>query len=150
MLASVVGAACGDLTAGGSNETLAPLVPDRTGPPVTQVAAVGPDGNPVVNTQGSTTTLPREQAPAELAADDTDALSVAARFLAAAASGDQATAAALEVAGRSPTVFDWAQRGVRRVHPGRRRPGVGRADVRRPGRPDDRLFVVADRDAADA
>ena len=62
-------------------------MPDRTGPPVTQVAAIGPDGNPVVNTQGSTTTLPREQAPAELAADDTDAVSVAARFLGAAASG---------------------------------------------------------------
>ena len=83
-------------------------MPDRPGPPVTQVAAVGPDGNVVVNTQGSTTTLPREQAPAELSADDTDALSVAARFLAAASSGDQATAATLEVAGRSPTVFEWA------------------------------------------
>ncbi|MDF2731922.1 MAG: hypothetical protein K0S92_552, partial [Desertimonas sp.] len=105
---TLIGAACGDLTASGSNETLAPLVPDRPGPPVTQVAAVGPDGNVVVNTQGSTTTLPREQAPAELSADDTDALSVAARFLAAASSGDQATAATLEVAGRSPTVFEWA------------------------------------------
>jgi hypothetical protein len=107
-LSTVVGAACADLTASGSNDTLAPLVPDRSGPPVTQVAAVGPDGNPVVNTQGSTTTLPRQQVPAEPVADDSNAVSVAARFLGAAASGDEATAAPLEVAGRSPTVFEWA------------------------------------------
>jgi hypothetical protein len=106
-IASIVGAACADLTASGTDDTLAPLVPDRSGPPITQ-GAVGPDGRPVVNTQGSTTTLPREQAPAELSADDTDALSVAARFLAAAASGDDASAAALEVPGRSPTVTEWA------------------------------------------
>jgi hypothetical protein len=106
--ALVVAAGCADLTAGGSNETLAPLNPDRTGPPITQVAAVGPDGVPVVNTQGSTTTLPRGQGPAEIAADDTNAVSVAARFLDAAASGDPATATPLEAAGRSPTVFDWA------------------------------------------
>jgi hypothetical protein len=106
--AAIVAAGCGDLTAGGANETLAPLVPDRTGPPITQVAAVGPDGNTVLNTQGSTTTLPREQSPAEIAVDDSDAVSVAARFLAAAAAGDQATAAPLEVSGRSPTVFEWA------------------------------------------
>jgi uncharacterized protein YraI len=108
-VASVVGAACADLTASGTNETLVPLVPDRSGPPITQVPTIGPDGQPVVNTQGSTTTLPREQAPAELAADDTDAVSVAARFLAAAASGDDATAAALEVPGRSPTTTEWAR-----------------------------------------
>ena len=44
-----------------------------------------------------------------LAADDSDALSVAARFLAAAASGDDAAATGLEIAGRSPTVFEWAR-----------------------------------------
>ena len=108
-VASVIGAACADLTASGTNETLAPLVPDRSGPPITQVPAVGPNGQPVVNTQGSTTTLPREQAAAELAADDTDALSVAARFLSAAAAGDDATATALEVPGRSPTTAEWAR-----------------------------------------
>jgi hypothetical protein len=106
--ALVITAGCADLTAGGSNETLAPLVPDRTGPPITQSLAIGPAGNPVVNTQGSTTTLPREQSPAAIEADDSNAVSVAARFLAAAAAGDQATAAPLEVAGRSPTVFEWA------------------------------------------
>jgi hypothetical protein len=108
-VAAIVAASCADLTASGTDETLAPLVPDRSGPPITQVAALGPDGRPVVNTQGSTTTLPRQQVPAELAADDSDALSVAARFLAAAASGDDATASALEVSGRSPTVTEWAR-----------------------------------------
>jgi uncharacterized protein YraI len=109
VVACVVGAACADLTASGANETLAPLVPDRSGPPITQVPAVGPDGQPVVNTQGSTTTLPRVQPAAEVPADDTDAVSVAARFLSAAAAGDDATATSLEVPGRSPTTAEWAR-----------------------------------------
>jgi hypothetical protein len=108
-VACVVGAACADLTASGTNDTLAPLVPDRSGPPVTQVPAVGAGGQPVVNTQGPTTTLPRVQAAAAVPVDDTDALSVAARFLSAAAAGDDAAATALEVPGRSPTTAEWAR-----------------------------------------
>jgi hypothetical protein len=76
---------------------------------VTQVAAVGPDGNPVLNTQGSTTTVPIQQDPATLESDDANPLSVAARFLSAAAAGDQATAQVLEAAGREPTSAAWAQ-----------------------------------------
>lgn len=106
--AAVAVSGCGDLTAGGAADTLAPLVPDRTGPPITQAVTIGPDGNPVVNTQGSTTTLPRQ--PGVVVADATEGspLAAAAGFLDAAASGDEATAAGLEASGRSPTVVQWA------------------------------------------
>lgn len=107
--AALVGSACAGITAGGSNDTLAPLVPDFTGVPVTQAGAIGPDGNTVLNTQGSTTTLPRDELPQAVETDDSDPLSVAARFLAAASSGDEATGAALELPGRQPTTFDWAR-----------------------------------------
>jgi hypothetical protein len=99
--------ACSGLVADGSNETLPPLVPGNTAPPVTQAPAVGPDGNPVVNTQGSTTTAVAQD-PGSLEADDANPTSVAARFLAAVAGNDAATAAGLEMPDRRPTVFDWA------------------------------------------
>lgn len=99
---------CSTLTEGSSNETLPPLVPGNTGPPVTQVAAIGPDGQPVVNTQGSTTTIAAGD-PAVVEADDSNPVSVAARFLTAVATNDPATGTALETADRSPTVFDWAR-----------------------------------------
>lgn len=102
-------ASCSTFTAGSSNETLPPLVPGNTGPPVTQLPAVGPDGQPVVNTQGSTTTIVGSGAAAAEEADDASPLSVAARFLAAVASDDAATATSLEMADRSPTVFDWGR-----------------------------------------
>ncbi len=75
---------------------------------MTQLPAVGPDGNPVVNTQGSTSTAPAQD-PAALAADDANPTSVAARFLAAVASGDPGAATALEMPDRRPTVVEWAQ-----------------------------------------
>lgn len=98
---TIVGvSACSTFTEGRSNDTLAPLTaPGPTAPPITQ--------SPVANTQGpvvATTT----SVPAPVADDDTDAQSVAARFLAAVAAGDQSTAQALEAAGRGPTVATWA------------------------------------------
>lgn len=98
---SIVGiAACSTLTEGRSNETLPPLTaPGPTVPPITQ--------SPVANTQGpvaATTTA----APAPVVDDDTNAQSVAARFLAAVAAGDQGAAQALEAAGRRPSVTQWA------------------------------------------
>jgi len=104
-----LGASCSSLTAGSSNETLPPLVPGNTGAPVTQLPALGADGQPVVNTQGSTTTIVGAAGAAAGEADDANPLSVAARFLAAVASDDPATATALEMADRSPTVFDWGR-----------------------------------------
>jgi hypothetical protein len=107
---ALAGSACSGLTAGSSNETLPPLVAG-TGPLVTQAAAVGPDGNPVVNTQGTTTTVLQD--PASLEADDTNPASVAARFLSAVAAGDATVAGALEMPDRSPTVFQWAEAAYR-------------------------------------
>ena len=100
--------ACAGLVADSSNETLPPLVPGNTAPVVTQVQAVGADGNPVVNTQGSTTTVVAQD-PSALEADDTNPASVAARFLAAVGINDAASAAALEMPDRRPTVFEWAR-----------------------------------------
>ena len=108
-LVLVACSACSGLTAGGSNETLPPLVPGNTGPPVTQLQAVGPDGNPVVNTQGTTTTVAGGESPGSVATDDANPVSVAARFLTAVASNDAAGATALEMPDRKPTVFEWAR-----------------------------------------
>lgn len=107
-LALVAGGGCADLIQSGGNETLPPLVPSNTAPLVTVPPAVGPDGVPVVNTQGTTTTAVAA-GPATVATDDADPTSVATRFLAAVASGDPAVAAPLEMANRSPTVFAWAE-----------------------------------------
>lgn len=107
-LAVAVCSSCSALTAGGSNETLPPLVPGNSGPPAIQIPPVGPDGQPVLNTQGSTTTVVDTGAPVVGDADDSNPLSVAARFLAAVAADDQATGTDLEIDGRSPAVFDWA------------------------------------------
>lgn len=107
-LTIVVGSGCAGLTADSSNETLPPLVPANAGPPVTQAPAVGPDGNPVVNTQGSTTTL-SAQDQGSLARDDADPTSVAARFLAAVEANDESVASGLEMPERSPSVFEWAR-----------------------------------------
>lgn len=100
--------ACADLVADSSNETLPPLVPGNTGPPVTQAPAVGVDGNLVVNTQGPTTTLAGSPPP-EGEANDADPTSVAARFLAAVEGDDATTGAPLEMPDRSPSVFEWAR-----------------------------------------
>lgn len=108
-LALVLCAACSGITASGSDDTLPPLVPGNTGPPVTQGGAIGPDGLPVVNTQGATTTLLITQDPSTIEADDTNPLSVAARFLAAVETNDSGVATPLEMGDRSPTVFDWAR-----------------------------------------
>lgn len=102
-------AGCATLTDSGSNDTLPPLVPGNNGPPVTQGGAIGPDGQPVVNTQGSTTTLATTQDPGAIEADDANPASVAARFLAAAETNVPDAAAALEMSERSPTVFQWAR-----------------------------------------
>ena len=99
--------ACAGLVADSSNETLPPLVPGNTGPPVTQAPAIGVDGNPVVNTQGVTTTV-LGNAP-EVEADDADPASVAARFLAAVGGNDAASGGQLEMPDRSPSVFEWAR-----------------------------------------
>jgi len=100
--------ACAGLVADSSNETLPPLVPGNAAPVVTQAQAVGADGNPVVNTQGATTTAVAQE-PATLEADDTNPASVAARFLAAVGSNDAASGNGLEMPERSPSVFDWAR-----------------------------------------
>jgi hypothetical protein len=100
--------ACAGLVADSSNETLPPLVPGNTAPVVTQAQAVGADGNPVVNTQGATTTVVAQD-PASLDADDTNPASVAARFLAAVGGNDPTTGSALEMPERNPTVFVWAR-----------------------------------------
>ena len=108
-LALVLCVACAGIPESGSDETLPPLVPGNTGPPVTQGGAIGPDGQPVVNTQGSTTTLVISQDPSSIEADDANPVSVAARFLAAVETNDSAVATPLEMGDRSPTVFDWAR-----------------------------------------
>ena len=100
--------ACAGLVADSSNETLPPLVPGNTAPPVTQAQAVGADGNPVVNTQGATTTVVAQD-PSQLEADDANPASVASRFLAAVSGNDATTGLALEMPERNPTVFDWAR-----------------------------------------
>src|SRR5688500_17135694 len=100
--------ACADLVADSSNETLPPLVPGNAAPLVTQAQAVGADGNPVVNTQGATTTA-LAQDPAALEADDSNPASVAARFLAAVESDDATTGTGLEMPDREPSVFEWAR-----------------------------------------
>ena len=101
--------ACAGITEGGSDETLPPLVPGNAGPPVTQSGALGADGLPVVNTQGATTTLVITQDASAIEADDTNPVSVAARFLAAVETNDPGVAGPLELGDRSPTVFDWAR-----------------------------------------
>lgn len=108
-LALVLCVACAGITEGGSDDTLPPLVPGNTGPPVTQGGAIGPDGQPVVNTQGSTTTAAISQDPSAIEADDANPASVATRFLAAVESDDSAVGTPLALADRDPTVFDWAR-----------------------------------------
>lgn len=98
--ATITLAGCSSLTEGQANQTLPPLtLPGPTAAPVTQPH--------VPNTQGTiaTTTVPLA---ADIAPDNGDPVSVAARFLSSVSSGDRTTATLLEADGRSPTVFDWA------------------------------------------
>jgi len=104
----MLAAGCSAITEGGANDTLPPLATANAA--TTQAPALGPDGQPVVNTQGPTTIgVAAGGDPADLDADDADPLSVAARFLGAVAVDDQATATPLESADRSPSVFEWAR-----------------------------------------
>ncbi len=97
---AVVVSAC-SLTQGASPQTLPPLtMPGPTAAPVTQPLV------PV--TQGTIATTTTTAPAAAQPPNDADPTSVAARFLAAVASGDATTAAALEAPGRSPTVYAWA------------------------------------------
>ena len=97
---AVVVSAC-SLTQGASPQTLPPLtMPGPTAAPVTQPLV------PV--TQGTIATTTTTAPAAAQPPNDADPTSVAARFLAAVATGDATTAAALEAPGRSPTVYAWA------------------------------------------
>jgi len=93
----VLGAGCG-FDGGSARSTMPPLPPPVGGALIT-VAPV-----PATQTPTATTLAPGESVPA----DDGNPLSVAQRFLAAAANGDTATGDPLRIADRDPDVFTWA------------------------------------------
>lgn len=94
-LALLLGSGCA-LTEGNARSTLPPLPPPGV--------ALAPAAAPAPQTPTPSTLAPGETLPS----DDANPASVAGRFLAAAASGDADTGAALAIADRDPAVFDWA------------------------------------------
>jgi hypothetical protein len=95
--AIVVGSGCG-LDNGSARSTLPPL------PPPVGAALITAPPAPGTQPPTVTTLAPGESVPS----DDANPVSVAQRFLAAAATGDSATGGALRIGDRDPDVFAWA------------------------------------------